>query len=238
PFVEGKAVVHLYIGYRVHSMSPELRRPGRQILTPLPHIMRMYPQADFYAGFPPATLDQVELEPPRSSSDGIVRVLQTPSLPHQHLRRYYYHKDTEAYLAAARALKARHQDKVEFWQVGGRPHSEILKIRQQTDITFNQLRGYHGLSGDEAMYLCRPMVQAFDQFNRNRHREYWGMEVAFPWRSTDLAGLETCLEELILNPELRADLGRSGRAFMLEYFSPRMGIVPLIYYCYKAMKKR
>ncbi len=237
PYIEGKGVVHLYIGWRVHSCEPRLRRPGRQILTPLPHLLRMYPEADFYAGFPPATLDTVDLKPPLSEADGIVRVLQTPSLPHRTLGRYYYHKDTERYLAAARNLKERHGSRVEFWQLGGWPHHQILKARQQTDITFNQLRGYHGLSGDEAMYLERPMVQAFDQFNRNRHREYWGLEVGFPWRSTTPEKLEETLEELILDSNLRKNLGRAGRKFMLGYFSPQVGIVPMIYYCYQATQR-
>lgn len=238
PYMRGKAALHLYIGWRVHKMTPELERQGRTLLTPLPHLLRMYPQASFYAGFPPATLEDVRLRPALSETDGIVRVLQTPSLPHRTLGRYYYHKDTETYLRAARELKARHGAKVEFWQVAGWPHQQILEARQQADITFNQLRGYHGLSGDEAMVLERPMVQAFDQFNWNRHREYWGLDVEFPWRTSTRESLVEDLDELISSQELRRQLGKAGRQFMREYFSPQVGIVPLIYYCYQAIQAR
>ncbi|MBI3926749.1 MAG: hypothetical protein HY319_14510 [Armatimonadetes bacterium] len=234
-YLEGRGLVHLYVGYRVHQRVAELQRRGRRVLTPLPHLLRMFPQAHFYAGFPPATLDDVELRPPLSSSDGVVRVLHTPSLPHPTLSRYYYHKDTELFLEAARELSSRYSGRAEFWQIGGWPHDRILQSRLDCDITFNQLRGYHGLSGDEAMYLERPMVQAFDQFNINRHREYWGLDAAFPWLSADRNTLTGVLEELILDRTRRQELGRAGRAFMLEYFSPRVGILPLIYHCQQAI---
>ncbi|CAN0413526.1 unnamed protein product, partial [Phaeothamnion confervicola] len=175
PYVEGKPVLHLYIGQRVHADVVRAQRPGHTILSPLPHILRMVPGAHFYAGFPPSTINEVKLRAPRSQQDGIVRVLHTPSLPHETTHRYYYHKDTEAFLEAAQLLSSRHP-KVQFWQLGGLSHDKVLQARLDCDITFNQLRGFHGLSGDEAMYLERPMVQAFDRCNVNRHHEYWGLD--------------------------------------------------------------
>jgi hypothetical protein len=234
PYVEGKPVLHLYIGQRVHRNVVAGQRPGRTILTPLPHLCRMFPQAQFYAGFPPATLDQVQLHPPRSDRDGILRVLHTPSLPHQATHRYYYHKDTEAFLEAGQILRRRFPD-CQFWQLGGLSHERILQARQDCDITFNQLRGYHGLSGDEAMYLERPMVQAFDRHNINRHREYWGLDVDFPWVDARPGELVEVLQGLLEDGPRRRDIGERSRRFMLEYFSPQRGIVPLIYHCERAL---
>src|SRR5262249_4703973 len=48
PYVEGKPVVHIYIGFRVHHHIERLQRPGRTVLTPLPHVLRMFPRADDY----------------------------------------------------------------------------------------------------------------------------------------------------------------------------------------------
>ena len=226
PLLAGKPILHLYIGYRVHRDVPRFQRPGRRILTPLPHLMRMFPTAHFYAGFPPCSLDDVELRPPLSSEDGILRVLHTPSLPNPTTHRYYYHKDTDRFLEAAQKLCG----KAEFWQLAGLPHQEILKARQDTDITFNQLRGYMGLSGDEAMYLERPTVQAFDQWNINRHREYWGLDTEFPWVNSTPESLVADLEILLESDSTRRELGHKGRQFMLEYFSPRAGIQPLLWH--------
>jgi len=221
----------------VHADVVRMQRPGRTILTPLPHLLRMFPTAHFYAGFPPATLDDIELRPPLSAGDGRLRVLQTPSLPHKTTHRYYYHKDTDCYLEAAQALRARHPE-WEFWQLGGLPHRQILEARLDCDLTFNQLRGYHGLSGDEAMYLERPMIQAFDQFNINRHREYWGLDVDFPWINSTPTTLAEDIERLLLEPEERLRRGREGRQFMLDYFSPKAGIQPLVWYANRAIAQK
>lgn len=237
PYVEGKAVLHLYIGYRAHLRSPRLARPGRHILTPLPHILRMYPQATFYAGFPPNELLDIPLRPPRSVEDGVCRVLHSPSVPHWTTARYPYHKDTEAFLRVARSLKKKYRERVEFHQVGGWSQKDVILARQVCDITFNQLRGFHGLSGDEAMLLERPCIQAFDRSNTNRHREYWGLDAEFPWLSSDREQLQATLEPLLDDPDLRAEIGRRSRLFMLKYFSPQKGILPLLFHCYQAMTK-
>ncbi len=234
--VGDKPVLHLYIGYRVHRQAARLQRPGRRILSPLPHLLKMYPQALFYAGFPPQETLELPLSPPLSEQDGICRVLHTPSVPHWTTARYPYHKDTEAFLRAARALKAKFGSKVEFHQVGGWSQKEVLTARQACDITFNQLRGFHGLSGDEAMLLERPCIQAFDRSNINRHREYWGLDTDFPWVTTTPGELESSLETLISDPELRQQIGQRSRAFMLKYFSPQEGILPLLFHCYQAVK--
>lgn len=235
-FVADKTVLHLYIGYRVHRRSHRLQRQGRRILTPLPHLLKMYPQAHFYAGFPPQETLELPLTSPRSAQDGVCRILHTPSVPHWTTARYPYHKDTEAFFRAGRLLKKRFQDKVEFHQIGGWSHNEIMAARQLCDITFNQLRGFLGLSGDEAMLLERPCVQAFDRSNINRHREYWGLQVEFPWVTASHENLPEVLAELIEDPEGRAELGRRSRAFMLKYFSPQEGILPLLFHCYQAVK--
>jgi hypothetical protein len=234
-YTEGKAVLHLYIGYRAHQRSPAMMRPGRRILTPLPHVLRMYPQAYFYAGFPPQELMDIPLRAPRSEEDGVCRILHTPSVPHWTTARYPYHKDTEAFLRAARGLKSQFGDRVELVQVGGWSQSEVIAARQISDITFNQLRGFHGLSGDEAMFLERPCVMAFDRCNINRHREYWGFEPDFPWVTTGYENLQQTLAELVDDPARRAEIGRRSRQFMLKYFSAQEGILPLLFHCYQAI---
>ena len=86
------------------------------------------------------------------------------------------------------------------------------------------------------MLLERPCIQAFDRSNINRHREYWGLDTDFPWVTTTPGELESSLETLISDPELRQQIGQRSRAFMLKYFSPQEGILPLLFHCYQAVK--
>lgn len=229
PYVEGKRVVHLYVGWKVHGEVARLQRPGRTVLTPLPHVLKMVPQAAFYAGFPPVVLDELELRPPRSARDGVLRVLHTVGLPDRGASRFLYHKDSESFLAAARELRPRFPG-CEFWQLSGVDFGRVLQARQECDVTFNHLRGYISLGGGEALYLERPLVHAFDASSRNRHLEYWGLELEFPWVDTTPGELAGVLAGLLEDAALRERLGREGRQFMLEYFSPRRGIVPLLHY--------
>lgn len=233
PYVLGKPIVHVYIGYRIHKKVAEMQRPGRTVLTPLPHIMRMVPNAKFYAGFPPASLYDVPLRPPKSTEDGVLRVLHTPSMPHRILSRFVYHKDTEAFMAASRKLKTRFP-KVEFLQLGGLPHRQILEARQLCDISLNHLRGYISLSGDEALYFKRPLVHAFNRFSINRHKEYWGLDTPFPWLTATPQTLADVFERLIGDKELRQKLGEAGHQFIKDYFAPEIGILPLIWHLSQA----
>lgn len=235
-YLENTPKIHLYIGYRVHAKTPKLARPGRTIVTPLPHLLKMYPGSHFYAGFPPLTIDDGELTKPQSAIDGICRFLHTPSLPHWTTSQFPYHKDTEAYLNAARALKQKYGSQIEFHQVGGWSYREVSAARRLCDVTFNQLRGFHGLSGDEAMMAGRPCVQFFDQYNINRHLEYWGLDAEFPWLSCRREKLLDTFEELFCSPEKRATVGAASRDFMKKYFSPQKGILPLLYHCYGAVR--
>ena len=229
PYVYGKPVVHVYIGYRIHKKVAAMQRPGRTILTPLPHLQRMIPGAHFYAGFPPASLYDMPMAPPQSAKDGILRVLQTPSMPDKGLSRFVYHKDTESYLAATRKLKKKHP-KVEFLQLGGLPHSQILRARQLCDITLNHLRGYISLSGDEALYFKRPLVQAFDRFSINRHKEYWGLDTPFPWLTATPHTLADVFDRLLADSQLRKEVGEAGHQFIEKYFAPKLGILPLVWH--------
>jgi hypothetical protein len=232
-----KPSLHFYVGQRVHTGVAARQRPDKMVLAALPHILRMYPQSKFYAGFYPPVLEDLQLRPPLSSQDGILRVLHTPSLPHPTLHRYLYHKDTGAFLEAAQVLKARHPT-VQFLQLAGVPHGKILRARQDCDIAFHQLRGFMGMTGNEAMFLRRPCVQAFDRANLNRHLEYWGLDCRFPWLHADRTTLVEVLDRLICDADHRAEVAQDGRFFMLQNFNAQVGIQVYLYYALQAVEGR
>ena len=230
-----KPSLHFYVGQRVHSGVAGRQRPDKTVLAALPHILRMYPNSKFYAGFYPPVLEDLELRPPLSAQDGILRVLHTPSLPHPTLHRYLYHKDTGAFLEAAQQLKQRYPS-VQFLQLAGVPHGKILQARQDCDIAFHQLRGFMGMTGNEAMFLRRPCIQAFDRSNINRHLEYWGLDCRFPWLHADRTSLVEVLDQLIRDADHRAQVAQDGRFFMLQNFNAEVGIQVYLYYALQAVE--
>ena len=56
----------------------------------------------------------------------------------------------------------------------------------------------------------------------------------FPWVTTDPAHLEEAFAQLIQDPQRRLELGLAGRRFMLKYFSPATGILPLLWHLTQA----
>jgi len=232
-----KPSLHFYVGQRVHSGVAGRQRPGKTVLAALPHILRMYPNSKFYPGFYPPVLEDLELRPPLSAQDGILRVLHTPSLPHPTLHRYLYHKDTGAFLEAAQVLKQRYPG-VQFLQLAGVPHGKILQARQDCDIAFHQLRGFMGMTGNEAMFLRRPCIQAFDRANLNRHLEYWGLDCRFPWLHADRTTLVEVMEKLICDADHRAQVAQDGRFFMLQNFNAQVGIQTYLYHALQAVEGR
>ena len=232
-----KPSLRFYVGQRVHSGVAGRQRPGKTVLAALPHILRMYPNSKFYAGFYPPVLEDLELRAPLSAQDGILRVLHTPSLPHPTLHRYLYHKDTGAFLEAAQVLKQRYPG-VQFLQLAGVPHGKILQARQDCDIAFHQLRGFMGMTGNEAMFLRRPCIQAFDRANLNRHLEYWGLDCRFPWLHADRTTLVEVMEKLICDADHRAQVAQDGRFFMLQNFNAQVGIQTYLYHALQAVEGR
>lgn len=230
-----KPHLHFYVGQRVHSGIAGRQRPGKTVLTGLPHVLRMYPGSHFYHGFYPTVLDTLELRDPLSQTDGILRVLHTPSLPHATQHRYLYHKDTASFLEAAQVLKERFPE-VRFLQLAGVPHHKILQARLDCDIAFHQLRGFMGMTGNEAMFLRRPTIQATDRENINRHLELWGLDTKIPWIRADRTNLAEAIEKLLINADYREEVARDCRTFMLQYYSAEVGIQVFLYYVLQAVK--
>jgi hypothetical protein len=230
---ERKPQLSLYVGQRVHRGVAARQAPGRTVLVGLPHIWRMYPECRFFPGFFPPAIEELPLRPPSSHSDGVVKVLHTPSLPHATLHRYLYHKDTDAYLDAAQVLKTRYPQ-ARFLQWAGVPHERLMQARLDCDIAFHQLRGFMGMSGNESMWLQRPTIQALDRENRHRHLEFWGLDTEFPWLQATQETLVDVLDTLLRDREHREETGRRCRQFMLDFFRPEVGIVPFLHYCSEA----
>lgn len=230
-----KPHMHFYVGQRVHKGVASRQRPGKTVLTGLPHVLRMYPDSHFYHGFYPTVLDTLELREPLSQKDGILRVLHTPSLPHASQHRYLYHKDTASFLEASQSLKERFPQ-VRFLQLAGVPHHKILQARLDCDIAFHQLRGFMGMTGNEAMFLRRPTIQATDRENLNRHLELWGLDTKIPWVRADRTNLAEAIEKLLVNADHREEVARDCRTFMLQYYSAEVGIQLYLYYALQAVK--
>ena len=74
------------------------------------------------------------------------------------------------------------------------------------------------------------------QSNLNRHLELWGLDTKIPWIRADRGNLAEAIEKLLLNAELREEVARDCRTFMLQYYSAEVGIQVFLFYALQAVK--
>lgn len=142
--------------------------------------------------------------------NGVVTVVHTPN--HRGL------KGTEFLVAACDALKAEGYQ-VELRLLEGIPNSEVRKILSQADILAEQFLLGYALSAMEGMALGKPVMSNIsDDYYYLVHRLYTGLDEC-PIVSTPVDQIKEKLRLLVVNPQLRRELGEAGRQYVLKYHS-------------------
>lgn len=131
-------------------------------------------------------------------------------------------KSTHIYLPLIEKLRGKGYD-VEVISPKGVPNLDVRYLQLQSDIFLEMLTyGWFGANAREAMMLGKPVVC----FIRSEWLESVRSEIPeyadeLPIVSALPETVETVLEELIANPERRADIGRRSREFALKWHSDK-----------------
>lgn len=127
-------------------------------------------------------------------------------------------KGTEFLIAACRELE------VEGYQIKLRllervPNKEVQHIMKQSDIMAEQFIHGYGLTAMEGMSLGKPVMSNLsDDYYYQVHRLYTGLDEC-PIVNTSVAQIKDHLRVLISNPELRRQIGRAGRGYVVKFHS-------------------
>lgn len=139
---------------------------------------------------------------PLSEQDGIIRVVHAPSSRRK--------KGTDFIEEAIGRLKSKGLP-VELVLAEKLPHHKIRELYEMSDIGVDQvLYGWHGKVSVELMALGKPVVCNIDADLRKYRPD-------LPIIHGAPENLEAVLEDLILNPDKRKDLGLKSRAFAARY---------------------
>ncbi|TVM32234.1 glycosyltransferase family 4 protein [Oceanidesulfovibrio marinus] len=114
-----------------------------------------------------------------------------------------------------------------FTMIENKTHAECLRIKRRSQIVFDHLQGYFGISSLESLSQGRCVVAGLDDWNRRNILEITGAE-RLPWFLSSLDTLEDDLRELILNHETRMAYGHYARTFMETYWNEQRMISHLI----------
>ena len=216
-YAKGKLIVHHEHGHYdfladVDRWRAIYLQPGRVALVSTPDLLRQLPEATWIPNPVPVN-DPVFL--PRPDAHGTerqVRVVQAPT------RRW--DKNTAEFLEVARELGARHPG-ASFELLENLAYAECLRRKRGASAVFDHMRGHFGVSSLESLSQGVPVVAGLDDWNLAAIREFTGVEDT-PWVLARNRGeLRDRLEELIVDPAARAEIGAASRRFMVERWNER-----------------
>lgn len=149
---------------------------------------------------------------PRPAGGGPVRILHSPSRPEP--------KGTPLLMAAVDRLRARGHD-VELVLVTGQPHAVVLDELARCDFVVDQLYSDTPMAGfaTEAASFGKPAIvggYAQEVFARGLPPE-----ARLPTLYVRPEEVEGAIERLVVDAELRCELGRRARAWVEERCTPR-----------------
>jgi glycosyltransferase involved in cell wall biosynthesis len=99
------------------------------------------------------------------------------------------------------------------------PHRECLRIKQDSDILFDHMQGYFGVSSLEGLSQGKPVIAGLDAWNLEHIRTFSGCSQV-PWViARDQQELGKRLGGLLDDPATRKDCGFEGRRFMESFWN-------------------
>ena len=211
--LRGQALVHHHHGEPAFRLDP--RRfaqrelgAGRRALVSTPDLLRGYPEAEWVPN--PVPLDDPAYCPAEPDTRDTVIVSHSPT------RREL--KDTATFETVMAELQAKHAH-IEARIIEMTEHRECLELKRTSDICFDHMQGYFGVSSLEALSQGVVTVAGLDEWNVGHIQEFAGTQ-DIPWVvARDAQQLRQTLERFALDRDLRKANGQASRAWMLRHWS-------------------
>lgn len=185
---------------------------GRRALVSTPDLLHLLPDATWIPNSVP--IDEPLLKPVHHTERSRTPVLVSHSPTRRDL------KNTDELLATAARLAARGVP-IRVDLLENLRHVECLERKRHSDLCFDHLQGYFGMSSLEALSQGVPTIAGLDDWNQRAIREFFGCE-RLPWVvAREPADLEPTLARLAADPAECAALGAAARRFMETVWTER-----------------
>lgn len=144
--------------------------------------------------------------------NGLVKIAHAPN--HRGV------KGTEFVYEAVENLKQKGYD-VELILIENIKNDEVKELLKECDILVDQLNIGYALNAIEGMALSMPVITNLTNENYVKVFKQYCFLSECPLVSADFESLEQRLEELIVDPTLREDLGQKGVKYFKKYHSKK-----------------
>jgi hypothetical protein len=175
-----------------------------------PDLLPLYPGATWLPN--PVPLEDPDHLPVPSRGDARVVVSHSPTRKDL--------KNTSEFLRVMRRI-SRSMPEVQAEVIEMTEHRECLARKQRSDISFDHMQGYFGLSSLQTLAQGVPTIAGLDEWNIRCIRKFSGAD-ELPWViARDEVELETQIRWLASDADARSSTGTSSRRWMERHWSER-----------------
>ncbi|MBW1723548.1 MAG: glycosyltransferase [Deltaproteobacteria bacterium] len=210
-YIKGKRILHHHHGHpdfiiNAQVYNEKYRKLGRRVIVSTPDLLKVAENATWVPNLVPLNdplfLPRYDDSLPSTS----VRICQSPTRK--------YHKHTREFKEAIDNLKKKFPGRIEPIIIELLPYKECLRIKRACHVVFDHMRGWFGIASLESLSQGKPVIAGLDDWNIRCIREFTGSDT-LPWViARNREELEDRLTELVVDAELRDQIGRSSRLFM------------------------
>jgi hypothetical protein len=220
-FILRKRVVHHHHGHPDFRTNPEkyrwkYRRRGRKALVSTPDLLHMLPEAHWQPNLVP--IHDPLYMPISANGNGSVRVCHSPTRKDL--------KNTDEFKLVMSSVQSKHRN-VECVVVENTRHEICLKIKQSSDIHFDHMQGYFGVSSLEGLSQGKPVIAGVDEWNLKCLKDFTGAD-ELPWIvARDQEQLKQKLIQLVCSAQLRLEVGTRSRNLMERHWNEHVVLAEL-----------
>ena len=220
-FIKGKMIVHHHHGHPDFRSNPQKyrekykRKKRNKLLVSTPDLLKLLPEAMWQPNLVPI-YDPLYV-PLKDKPDYPVVISHSPTRKEL--------KNTEDLIKAFDRLKKENLP-VKLDLIENTLHKECLKRKRQSHILFDHLQGYYGVSSLEGLSQGLCVVAGIDEWCKRHIEEFAGSDL--PWFITSKERLFVDLKKLVLDKDLREEIGKRSRRFMEQSWNEKKVIKRLI----------
>ncbi len=224
-YIRGKGLVNHHHGHPDFRANPgkyreKYRELNRRTLVSTPDLLKLLPEACWIPNVVP--VNDPRFMPTGKQAKGKVRICQSPTKKEL--------KNTSEFIAVVDELKGRYPH-IECVVIENTVYDTCLSIKRSSDIHFDHMQGYYGVSSLESLSQGKPVIAGLDDWNIGHIQSFSG-RTKLPWCiARSRVELRDTLSELIEDPGLRKTRGEEAREFMVNCWNEAnvLGILMDVY---------
>ncbi len=222
-YLRGKTIVHHHHGHPDFRGNPQKyknkykQRNRHNLLVSTPDLLKLLPDARWQPNLVP--IHDPMYTPLENKPHEPIIISHSPTRKDL--------KNTEEFVHAVEKLQKTSALPIVLRLIENTPHKDCLKLKRESNILFDHLQGYFGVSSLEGLSQGLCVIAGIDQWNR-RHIEAFTGVTELPWVVTDDSHLDVCLCECIQDIHKTIDIGRRSREFMEGCWNDRKVVSRLV----------